>query len=471
MIGLSDTLSFYKRKDVQDAIVSYSKDREVAVKFGDKGFGKRPDVLNYPRDILELVKQNATSFHISEEIWQNPLQLSPEMRREQLDENRGGWDLVLDIDCPFLEYSAIAGSLIVQALKYHGVKSVSCKFSGNHGFHIGIPFEAFPEKVRDKLVKDLFPEAPRVIAAYIKYFIKEQLGAQILAKGGLLEIIKKTGKKKEELVNNGKFNPFSVLEIDTVLIASRHLYRAPYSFNEKSGLISIPINPEKILKFDKRLAEPNNVKVNRFVFLDRSGVAEDEAKRLFVESYDYDARNQENINVEESLREENKVKRSYDDSAQKAVPQDFFPPCVKNILKGLQDGKKRSLFILTNFLTCCNWGYEDIESLLYRWNKRNNEKGEQLREVMIKGQLRYHKQRKKKIPPPNCRRAYEDFQVCKPDALCVKIKNPVQYAKRKAYFARKDSEKEEKKGRARLTEEQKEMRRKYREKMRKGKDF
>lgn len=200
MLTLADTLSFYKRKDVQEAIISYSKDREVCVMYGLQSFGKRPDVLNYPGDILELVKQNATSFHISEEAWDNPLQLSPELRREQLDENRRGWDLVLDIDCPFLEYSAIAGDLIVQALKYHGVKSVSVKFSGNHGFHIGIPFEAFPDRVRDKLVKDLFPEAPRVIAAYIKHFMGEQLGAQILAKDGLLEVIKKSGKKKEDVL-------------------------------------------------------------------------------------------------------------------------------------------------------------------------------------------------------------------------------------------------------------------------------
>jgi hypothetical protein len=465
LLTLADTLSFYKRKDIQEAIVSYSKEREVCVMYGLQNFGKRPDVINYPADIIELVKNNATSFHVSEESWYNPLQLSPEMRREQLDELRKGWDLVLDIDCPFLEYSQIAGSLIMQTLKYHGIKSISCKFSGNHGFHIAVPFEAFPEKANNRATKDLFPEAPRVIAAYIRHFIGEQLSAKILQKDSLLNIIKKTGKNKEEIVKNGKFDPFSMLEIDTILIASRHLYRAPYSFNEKSGLISIPINPDKIIEFNKESAKPNNVRVNDFIFLDKRNVSRDEAKRLFVEAYDYDARNQKNIDIEEEMRGDKKAKRSFDDSLQQAIPMDLFPPCIKNILKGLQDGKKRSLFILTNFLTCCGWDYEQIDGLLTDWNKRNSE---QLREVLIKGQLRYHKQRKKKIPPPNCRRAYEDMQMCRPDSLCGKIKNPVQYAKRRAYFARTEKT-EDKKGGARLTEEQKEMRKMYREKIKKEK--
>jgi hypothetical protein len=469
LLTLADTLPYYRRRDVQEAIVSYSKDREVCVMYGLQNFGKRPDVINYPGDIIELVKQNATSFHISEECWRNPLQLSSELRREQMDSLRKGWDLVLDIDCPFLEYSAIAGDLIVQALRYHGIKSVSCKFSGNHGFHIGVPFEAFPDKANNRQVKDLFPEAPRVIAAYIKHFIREQMAARILQKDNIPEIIKKSGKKKEEIVKNGKFNPFSILEVDTILIAPRHLYRAPYSFNEKSGLVSVPISPDRIAGFNKESAKPANVKVNDFIFLDRRNAAKDEAKRLFVEAYDYDARNQKTADIEESIRTQGKVKKSYDDSLQQAIPQDFFPPCIKNILKGLQDGKKRSLFMLTNFLTCCGWDYEQIEILLTEWNKRN---ADQLREVLIKGQVRYHKQRKKKIPPPNCRRNYEDLQVCKPDALCLKIKNPVQYAKRRAYFARteKPENSEVKKGGARLTDEQKEMRRAYRERLKESKE-
>jgi len=47
-------------------------------------FGKRPDVLQYPADVLELVKQGATSFHASEELWRNPLLLAPSMSRKDI---------------------------------------------------------------------------------------------------------------------------------------------------------------------------------------------------------------------------------------------------------------------------------------------------------------------------------------------------------------------------------------------------
>ena len=119
-----------------------------------------------------------------------------------------------------------------------------------------------------------------------------------------------------------------------------------------------------------------------------------------------------------------------------AIPEKFFPPCIQNVLKGLEDGKKRSLFILTNFLTSVGWDYNKIEEKLKQWNKVNNEP---LREVVLVGQLRYHKQKKKKILPPNCQNGmyYKDFNICKPDQLCSKIKNPVQYAKRKTYYLNK----------------------------------
>jgi len=74
---------------------------------------------------------------------------------------------------------------------------------------------------------------------------------------------------------------------------------------------------------------------------------------------------------------------------------------------------------------------EQIEEYLKKWNKNNSEP---LREVSIKGQIRYHKTQKKKILPPNCSNNmyYLDLAICKPDALCKSIKNPVSYARVKA---------------------------------------
>ena len=66
MITKSQILLHYKRKEIQEAIVDDARDKEVAIKFGDGGFGKRPDVIRYPQDVMELAKQGATSFHASE---------------------------------------------------------------------------------------------------------------------------------------------------------------------------------------------------------------------------------------------------------------------------------------------------------------------------------------------------------------------------------------------------------------------
>ena len=57
--------------------------KEVGIQFNDK-FGARPDVLNNPNDILELAKQRATSFHSSEELWSNPLQLSSNFKKHEI---------------------------------------------------------------------------------------------------------------------------------------------------------------------------------------------------------------------------------------------------------------------------------------------------------------------------------------------------------------------------------------------------
>src|SRR3989344_2432318 len=176
MLTKSAVLKFYKRKDVQQAMVDHARNKEVGMRYGEI-FGARPDMLSYPRDILELTLKNINSpswdaksvisFHASEEQWENPLALSSSLPKKELDELRIGWDLVLDIDCPDWEISKLTTHLFVKALRDDNVKDVSCKFSGNKGFHIGVPFEAFPQEVSGKLTKDLFPDAPKKIAQYL----------------------------------------------------------------------------------------------------------------------------------------------------------------------------------------------------------------------------------------------------------------------------------------------------------------
>ena len=101
MIPMHITLNHYKRKEIQEEMIYSSKNREVVARFNDK-FGNRPDTLNYSKDILELAKQGATSFHASEELWKNPLLLKPDLKKSELDNLRIGWVLFFDFDCGFL---------------------------------------------------------------------------------------------------------------------------------------------------------------------------------------------------------------------------------------------------------------------------------------------------------------------------------------------------------------------------------
>ena len=432
-------LRYYKQKSVQDALVRAAQDKEIAVRFGDKGYGKRPDTLVYPRDVFEFVQQGATSFHCSEELWENPLRLHVEMKKGDMENLRKGWDLLLDIDCAFLEYSGIAADLLVQALRYHGIESVSVKFSGNHGFHIAVPFEAFPESVGGTLTRLQFPDGPRKIAGYLKEMIRQHLAERILEHDDLRSIQEKSGKNMDELGGH-QFDPFSILDIDTLLISSRHLYRMVYSINEKSGLVSIPIKPERILQFDKRDAHPNAVEVSSRIYLNREGIRIGEGNKLIVQAFDFQGP-QHVVQIDEKKLMPQREFVTPD------IPlaEELFPPCIQYVLKGLSDGRKRSLFTLVNFLSNVGWDHDKILARLREWNKQN---AQPLGETLLIGQVRYHKQQKKRVLPANCnnKQYYSDMGICHPDNLCRKIKNPVSYVLRKAgdNFQRKTTKKEQK---------------------------
>ncbi|MEM4637633.1 MAG: DNA primase small subunit domain-containing protein [Candidatus Woesearchaeota archaeon] len=506
MLTLSQTLSYYKRKDVQKLILKYSQDKEIAVRYGER-LGKRPDVLRYENDILEAAKQGATSFHCSEELWIDPLQISTEMKKNEIENLRKGWDLILDIDCPYWAFSKLSAYVFIKALKDHGINAVTVKFSGSKGFHIAVPFEAFPKKQyyidgRYVDVKDMFPEGPRRIAEYLVDYANKNLifiDEKNIIFGKVSVPINKletdTGTKKEDMIilkcnkcnstiknissNKVQYicpyceysleeteKPFmkcpkcnrimekypikkgickcgsdsirkefdlsKIVAVDTILISSRHLYRMPYSLHEKTGLVSLPFDIKKILKFEKSDAEISKFKPHPF--LDRDSCISGEAEMLFQKAFDFQSEKYKKDYLKEIYKNDKREK--YADLNAKAIPEEYFPPCIKKISLGLEDGKKRALLILINFLSSCNWSYEQIEDYVLKWNERNSP--EKLRDTYIKGQLRYHKTQKEKLPPPNCdNRGYMiDTQFCNPDEFCKKIKNPAQYASRKVWINR-----------------------------------
>lgn len=190
--------SYYSRIEIQNAIYNFCKHRETVPRYLD-GFGKRPDVLDYPSDIFALVKKGATSFHCSEEIWKNPLEINTDMTPKQYNEIKQGWDFLIDIDSKYFDYSKIAAELIIKALEFNGVKNIGVKFSGSKGFHILVPFEAFPQEVNGELTKDQFPEWPRYIASYIFDSIKDPMNEAIFKMTNREEL-----ERKKEIITEHK---------------------------------------------------------------------------------------------------------------------------------------------------------------------------------------------------------------------------------------------------------------------------
>lgn len=430
---MSDFVKYYSRNDVKRAILNASKNREVSFKFGDKGFGKRPDILQFENDVLQLAKLGATSFHISEELWSNPLHLKTGMSRKELDNLRSGWDLVLDLDGVDFELSKIAAEIIIEALDYYEIHNPSIKFSGNKGLHIALPYNSFPKKVNDVEIRLMFPELSRYLANFIKKMIKDHLSQRILDKYTLSEIETSFNIKKDEFIKSNIFNPFSLIDIDSVLISSRHMFRAPYSLNEKSGLVSIPISKNEVKNFNKNNAKIDEVEVKKH-FLNPEEFKEDESKQLFIQALDWQAK-QKTLETEKPL-----YIKSQQDTIK--ISDKFFPDCIKKILDGIKtDGRKRALFILITFLRKSNYSFEDIEPLLLEWNKKNYAP---LLDNYIKAQLSWYKRQKQDIMPPNCdNEAYYSSLGVKCQ-YCDKFKNPLNYAARMSKQAQYNSKKPKK---------------------------
>ncbi len=407
----SDIIRWYSRQDVGLAIVKASENKEVAVRLVSGGFGKRPNVLQFPKDVSNFARSGVTSFHISVENWSDPLRLSSESTEHFMSELRESWDLIIDIDCPWFEYSRKTARLIVEYLKSQGVKNIGVKFSGNKGWHIGVPAESFPEYIfAGKVeIRKTFPILLDRILKKIKTDLNDYLNNinSSYYESNLSEILRKTSKSKDEISKNNKINFLKLMDIDLAMASPRHLIRSPYSLHEKRGLVSIVIDEKNIEKFEFDDAKPENVD-NMKIFLDRSKSVKNEAKNLFT-----------GINLDE---EESSTKKY--DFVKLELKDEIFPPCMKRILNGLEDGRKRALFSLINFYKNFDMDWHDLEAKIYDWNSKNKPP---LKKGYIKSQLSWHQKQNKVVPPPNCKAHYQEIGVCFPDNTCKKIKNPLTY--------------------------------------------
>ena len=435
------TRLYYSNPKVQEVLLNFSKNREVVPRYFES-FGKRPDTLQYNSDIIGLVNKGATSFHASEEIWHNPLEINSDMNSKELENMRKSWDLLIDIDSPFLDYSIEAAKLLVKELEDNGINSYGIKFSGSKGLHIIVPAKAFPETFNGIETKKMFPEWPRAIVQYLMIKIKPEYNKKITELGINFEAVKErmnlsekdlvsiqcpncnnpvnktnfvsficekcetpyqrpnykiTKKKirctddscsgfmsvvKEEdyyFCNNckTKLNMNSdeielsskrhktvesreskrditvqeftrelagekIASLDLVLVASRHLFRMPYSLHEKTSLASIVLNKEELNSFTPKDADPLKVNIKPF-YIEPN---EAEATGLLAEALKWKSQNEPH-EIKKRISEEFVADFT-------GVTEEMFPQPIKLLLKGLQEGRKRGLFILLTFLKSLN---------------------------------------------------------------------------------------------------------------------
>lgn len=401
------TQLYYSRQDIQKAIFSFSANREVIPRYFE-GFGKRPDSFQYESDVFELVKKGATSFHCSEELWKDPLKLSTALSREELNKLRNGWDLLIDIDSKYIDYSKISAQVILNMLNFYGIKNIGLKFSGSKGFHILIPWNSFPEEVNEIKTSDMFPEWARIITKYLMEMTKKEL----------IEKVTELNKPSKYIKD---FQASEEVMPDLVLVSPRHLFRAPYSLHEKTALASVVLNPEELENFDLSDANPMKAKVRNFFPESEKG----EASRLLIEALDWYETNIDSSNAQSEKSEFKPVKPlKFENLSEKN-----FPPAIQKILQGMEDGKKRALFVLINFFRSIGMEKEELEKRIYDWNQKNKTP---LNEGYIKTQISWAYRRQPVLPPNFDKDYYKGIGVYPTDEE-KKNKNPVTHMARKNF--------------------------------------
>lgn len=430
MIEFQRVWNWYSRESVLNALVEAAKNREVVAVYKDGVFGKRPDVILYLQDVLQAVAKGAVAFHGSVERWQQPMKLDVGLNKAQLDAMRIGWDVLIDIDVDDFEIAKLTVKQLIEAFKDHGVSSYSVKFTGGKSFHIGIPFEALPPKINSQPTISQYPEVLHKIIEYLKWYIKDQLKDEIKALARPEEISMRTGKPLKEILENGEIAPFKIISMD--LFGLRHLFRLPYSLHEKTLHVSLPIKPENVEKFEVTQALPEKAKVEEKFLVPKSTLHDAEA--LVVEALDWSSKYLKEVKEE--------IPKVLSKKKVKTIPEEYFPPCIKTVLEGLRDGRKRSLFILVNFLRNVGWSLDKIENKIMEWNSKNIPP---LRNSYLRTQLRWHFRQERNLLPPNCdnENFYSSIGICKPDSTCmgnsenIVIKNPVNYPFKKLKIKKK----------------------------------
>ena len=236
-----EVLAYYgqERTDIAEALFRYGADRRVTMTTdpgtlgrggGQMGFRSSTEILAIAQQALDgmegSIPRRYPGFHgtLARTIPGAGL-----MRRPQR-----GADLVFDIDVKSNYKEAFReGAKILRFLDSYNAP-YRIKFSGGSGPHIIIPFEAFPDE-----------------AAGGRFNQMHKLLFQIISSRSRANHI------------DGSFTSFN------------HFYRMPYSLNENTGLVSLPLKREQYDDFTLSMAEVHNIEVDEEWYQEPDGDAKE----------------------------------------------------------------------------------------------------------------------------------------------------------------------------------------------------
>lgn len=234
------TLPFLKHRKV--AVEQVFDKNIIYRRHGDKGLPDKSGwiTINSAKQIKDWAKLHVYSFH-------------PHMNGDPSASSGRGRDvwLVMDIDGRMESMFNLTKIAAYEMSKLLDRKKVShlIKFSGNRGFHILWSLGNITPnwlKLR-KIIRGLTSELEKIL--------QQKYSQQFYAK---------LPKSSPILTNNLADKKASkAILIDDRIIHKNGMIRSPYSIHPKTGLVSLPLNPLAVLKFNKEMALPSKVKIEK----------------------------------------------------------------------------------------------------------------------------------------------------------------------------------------------------------------
>jgi hypothetical protein len=225
----------------------------------------------------------------------------------------------------------------------------------------------------------------------------------------------KDNSKKSPEKFEKKLKTSSLIDsVDIILVAPRHLFRAPYSLHEKTALCSAVLSPEEIKNFVPSDADPLRAKIRSFYPVPEK----EEARKLLLSALDW---------VEKKQEKTKKYDGKEIDLSGVKLSENMFPPTINKILEGIKsDGRKRALGILVAFFSSLNLPRDYVEEKITEWNKKNYNP---LKEGYIRAQIDWAL-KNKRLPPNYDKPVYKELGVMMKNEG---FKNPINFTVREIF--------------------------------------